>query len=177
MIYAGLITDTNNFTVGNITPTTYFVAGECVKHCDPAAIYRQFMNNHTLKNLQLLALAINNISSHMNDRIILTHISSSEACRYSAQEEDYLGIVNRIAAISNCNLACFIYPKGNKQYVSLRSRGGYSISELAQRYGGGGHDGAAAFESDLSVNEIKDTVLEEFTHILTTAGKTQKFKF
>lgn len=39
--------------------------------------------------------------------------------------------------------------RGNKRIWSLRSRGGFDVSEVARRYGGGGHAAAAGFEQDI----------------------------
>lgn len=177
MLYAGIMTDTNNFTVGNITPSAYIIASECSKRIDVRPIYKQFMNNHTLKNMQLLSLAINNITTHLNERIIITHISTSDAQRYAAGEDDYLGIVNRIAAISNCELVAFIHPKNDTYYVSMRACEGLSVAELAKKYGGGGHRGAAAFGSALSINELRDILLKEFEIILSSSNRPNKFEF
>lgn len=177
MIYAGIITDTNNFTVGNLNPDTYAVAGECVAHIDPRPIFKQFMNNHTLKNMQLLSIAINNITTHFDERVIISYISQSDAARYQAKEEDYLGIVNRIAAISNCDLVCLIYPKDDSYYVSMRASEGFSVSEVAKKFGGGGHHGAAAFISNKAPNEIREEVLVEFSKIINSSIDKHNFKF
>ena len=62
----------------------------------------------------------------------------------------------------NVDLVCFIYPKTSKYYVSLRAKQGYDASTIAKNNGGGGHLGAAAFESDLPIEEIQQIILAEF---------------
>ena len=60
------------------------------------------------------------------------------------------------------DLVCFIYPRASKYYVSLRARQGYDASKIAKNNGGGGHLGAAAFETELDFNEIEQKILKEF---------------
>ena len=50
-LYAGLITDTNNFTVGRITSKTFKIASEFEPNIEREAIYNNFLANNTLKNI------------------------------------------------------------------------------------------------------------------------------
>ncbi len=166
LIYSGIITDTNNFTVGNFNSKTFSMVAEFIDDIDNEAIYNQFFRNNSLKNMQLLATAIDNISVFNQDQVIISHLSKDETTKLNAKFDDFVGIINKLATINNCKLVCFIYPKGDNYYVSLRSRQGLKISHIAKNNGGGGHDGAAAFMSNLSIEEIKKLILHEFQKLL-----------
>ncbi len=161
-IYAGIITDTNNFSVGAITKNTFKIASACFNYIDSGAIYNNFFNSNTIRNMNLLALAIQNIITLEDGKIILTQITREQARLYKAKFDDYTGIINRLATISGNCLVCFVQPKDNQYYVSMRAKRGYDVAMIAKKFGGGGHIGAAAYLSNKSIKEIEEEVLKEF---------------
>ncbi len=44
----------------------------------------------------------------------------------------------------------------------MRAKNGYDVSNIAKSMGGGGHVGAAAFTSTLTLNELQDLILIKF---------------
>ena len=165
-LYAGLITDTGNFSFGNITDKTFKIASEFNSNINRNEIYKAFFNNNSLKNLQLLSLAIQNITSFDHGKIIISHISKEENANYKANFQDYVGIINKIANINTSLLTCLIETRDDKYYVSMRSKNNLDISSIAKKQGGGGHKCAAAFISSDSLKEIEQFILIEFRKIL-----------
>lgn len=167
-LYAGLITDTNNFTVGNVTSTSFKMASEFSENINTQDIYNHFLANHNLKNMKLLALAINNIKAYCDDQIIISHISKDEANQLNSNFNDYYGIINHLATLNSAKLVCLIKPKDNSYYVGMRSRKNCGdVSKIAKAHGGGGHKGAAAFTSNDSISNIEKLILTEFKQQLS----------
>lgn len=174
-LYAGIITDTNNFTVGNYSDETFRACSDLSKDIDTQTIYKAFLSNNTLKTMNLLALAINNIESFNNNEIIISHITHEEANKLSATHDDLCKIVNQIATINTSKLVCFIEPREGRYYASMRAKEGYNVAEIAKAHGGGGHIGAAAFVSNSSLDETKQIVLTDFKKQLSQVQpKTKK---
>ncbi|MBE5741163.1 MAG: hypothetical protein E7351_01345 [Clostridiales bacterium] len=174
-LYAGIITDTNNFTVGNFGKRTFKICSEIIENIDNNKIYRRFLAKNSQKSMNLLSLAIQNLISMDHGRILLSHITKEQAYNYKAVANDFSGIINNLSTINPSLLVCFIYPRDNTYYVSMRSKPGYDISQFAKLNGGGGHSGAAAFLSNKSIHEIEETVLQEFRKLLeNTTFKTDK---
>ena len=61
-LYAGIIADTNNFSVGEISERTFITASKLCSNINRAEIYSTFLASNSLKNMQMLALAIQNLS-------------------------------------------------------------------------------------------------------------------
>lgn len=167
-LYAGLITDTNNFTVGEISKNSFNMAADITQNINREAIYKAFLANNTLKGMLLLSLAIQNLKSYDHNEIIITHITREKVEHMGAEHMDMCGIVNQIATINNAKLICFIEPRENCYYVSMRAKRDYDVSKIAKENGGGGHVGAAAFESYNNLNEIEELILSEFRKQLKT---------
>lgn len=165
-LYSGIITDTDNFRVGSITETTFKISSEFNNNINREEIYNHFFANNTYKNMQLLALAINNIVTFEHNQIIISHISHEEARKYRADSDDFIGIVNRIATINTAKLICFIKPKNDNYYVTLRARKGFDVSKIAKINGGGGHVGAAGFISQDPLQIIEQKILNSFRNEL-----------
>ena len=83
-LYAGIITDTNNFTVGNITPLSFKIAGEFSNNINRENIYNHFLANNSLKNMQLLSLAIQNTVTFEHGQIIISHITHEQSQKFKA---------------------------------------------------------------------------------------------
>ena len=173
-LYAGIITDTNNFTVGNFDDKTFKICSDITKNIDKKAIYNAFLSNNTLKTMQLLSLAINNIASFNHNQIIISHISHEEAKQQKATHEDLCKIINQLATINTAKLTCFIEPRDNHYYVSMRAKESFDVAKIAKVHGGGGHIGAAAFLSNLSLKETEQLILTEFREQLSSVKP--KFK-
>lgn len=177
-LYAGIITDTNNFTVGNFNNETFDVCSKIINNVNNEAIYNHFLANYSLKNMKLFAKAIDNITNHNNDQIIISHITKEELDLLNANSSDLMGVINRLATISHSKLVCLIYPfNENEYYVSMRAKQGYDVAVIAKKYNGGGHIGAAAFNSDKKINEIESIILNEFKNQIQNSGnkKSQIF--
>ena len=69
--------------------------------------------------------------------------------RCQAREEDCEGLVNYALSIHDVEVAAFFreLPDGRFR-VSLRSKGGYDVAAIAQRFGGGGHRCASGCSLD-----------------------------
>ena len=162
-LYAGIITDTNNFTVGSISERTFKIASEFSKNIDTSVIHNHFLSNNSLKNMQLLGLAIKNIKTYENNQIIISHITQEEAKKLNANFNDFYGIINHLATINSAKLICFIKPKDDYYYVGMRvRRKGGDVSIIAKEFGGGGHVGAAAFSSNENLEKIENLILSKF---------------
>lgn len=163
MIYAGIITDTNNLTVGERSKHTFDVVGECVQNVESYPIYENFMLNNTRLNMNLMAKAIQNAQYFCDDKIIISHITSQQAKEMGAMQDSYTGIINRLATINGAKMVGFIYPKQDEFYVSMRGRVGCNVGEVAKQNGGGGHAGAAAFMATGDLSVIEQNLLQNLT--------------
>ncbi len=161
-IYCGLIADTNNFTVGNISQRTFNTAGACAKMIDVNYYYNLIFNNRSLSSMQILSLAIKNITTYKDGKIIISSISNQEIDNKKITANDFEGIINQLAQIAGNIFTCFIYPIKDSFYVSMRAKKGFDVGVIAKQFNGGGHIGASAFQTTKPIEEIKQDVLAEF---------------
>lgn len=161
-LYAGLITDTNNFTVGKFGKRTYQMASDYVEDINYKNIYSHFLSKRNLKEMKALACTIQNIQTYYNNRIIYTFISDKEYADLNLKDEDCVVIVNNLNTITEADIICFVRPRDDGYYVSMRAKQGFNVADVAKANGGGGHIGAAGFQSTSSISEICSQLIEEF---------------
>lgn len=175
-IYAGIITDTINFTVGATNYETLEIASACAKHVKISEIYSTFLNNTSIEKLHTESLTIKNLQTYDNKKIIISYITNEQEKENNIT--DYLGISNKLSSIKGCLFSCFIRPRKENLYdVSIRSKPGLNCFEIAKKYNGGGHICASGFISDKSINEIISNVLVEMRIQLKTYKENKKFNF
>jgi phosphoesterase RecJ-like protein len=69
--------------------------------------------------------------------------------RSQAKEEDCEGIVNYALSIQDVEIAAFFREMPDGRYrVSLRSKGKLNVAEIAELFGGGGHECASGCSMD-----------------------------
>lgn len=176
-LYAGMITDTNNFSVGAYNSDTLKIAGALLKQIDYHAITKYCFLNNSLNSLKAKAIAINNILALNNNQIIISFIDKETADKNNLTEFDFLGIVKELNSIDTAKLVAFIKPDKDKYYISLRAVPGLDVVKIAKKYNGGGHKGASGILSDLPLDDIIKTITEELQNELQNYKTSEKFSF
>ena len=161
LIYSGIITDTNNLTQGVITTRTYKVIAEMMaRNINLDALNDHFFKNNTKSKAYLLKKALDSLKFYNGDRIAMMRISKEALANCDATTEDTLGIVNHGLEIKGVDISILaLKQEDNSFYVSLRSRNGVNVANIATKMGGGGHEQVAAFQFVGTYNEMFDKLI------------------
>ncbi len=166
-IYTAIFTDTGSFRFANTTAKALAIAAEMVSlGVVPDKVASEVYDSMRPERLRLLALSLNTLTIRGNGRLAAMQVSRQmlEETGTSAMDTD--GFVNYPRAIDSAEVAIFFREMDSGQInVSLRSRGGQNVAELARTYEGGGHQNAAAFRCQGPLSEVVEKVLaaaEEF---------------
>lgn len=146
-LYTGVMTDTGSFRFPSVSPATHRMVATLLEtgmsHADiHAAVY----DSNRLDRLRLMGYALSEklevYPEHACAMIVLT---LDELNRYHAQSGDTEGLVNQALSIEGVNCAVFVREaKHDRVKLSLRSRGTFSVREVAEvHFNGGGHHNAA----------------------------------
>lgn len=165
-IYSGIITDTNNFTTPNLTQTTFEVVSKIINKINFIEIYNNFFSNYSINSAKLYSFALKNLVSLKNNKILISFLNKKHFKKSNSTINNTTGIINKIATISGNILTCLIYPKEKEFYVSLRAKNGYNVANIAKKFGGGGHVGAAGFLTKIIPKKIVKIIKNEFLNII-----------
>jgi phosphoesterase RecJ-like protein len=163
-IFTGLLTDTGSFAY-NTNPNLFRVASELkALGVDDYKLQQAIFNTLPEKNLRLLGHCLANrmeIIPELHTGIIV--LNKEDYIKFDIQRGDSEGIVNYILSVKGIKVAAFIREQPYIVKLSLRSKGDFSVQEIARdHFNGGGHMNASG---GYSKKGLKDT-LEKFKTIL-----------
>lgn len=156
-LYTGIMTDTGSFRFPSTTATTHEVIAALIKKgANNDQIHQNIYDTNSESRLQLLGVALSNLVVLREFRTAYITISQKELDDHKFQKGDTEGFVNYCLSLEGIIFAViFIENKADRIIkMSLRSKGDFSVNELARaHYHGGGHTNAAGGKSDESLEE------------------------
>ena len=174
-LYVALVTDTGRFMYENTGPEAHRMAAELIETgVDVHDIYRRLYERVPLEKLHLVARAIRRVERLDDCRLAVTYISAEDYSETGANESLTEGIIDHVRSLEGTEVAAMIRDKTDggtyARKVSLRSATGtVDVSAIAQRHGGGGHQRAAGFSTDLSYDELLEVLCTEVKAQLGTS--------
>jgi phosphoesterase RecJ-like protein len=146
-ILAAIVSDTNFFTQTNATPLSLREASFLVAMGgDLEDLNAKLNQSWTLARMKLLHKALKTLELHFRGEVALMLLTQEMLDATGATIEDADGFVEYPRSLTGVKLAAFIKEDGRGQVkVSLRSRFPVNAREIAQCFGGGGHNMAAAY--------------------------------
>jgi phosphoesterase RecJ-like protein len=94
--------------------------------------------------------------------VAYSEVTEREMRDLCASGEDLDGLINFARNVDGVNVAMLFKEVGTRSTkVSLRSRPGFNSALFLQRFGGGGHAGAAGATLPLPLREARTLLIEE----------------
>lgn len=157
-LYAGLVTDTGSFSYSCNNEKPYLIAADLVsKGVDGEHVHRLVYDTYSENRLRLLGYSISEKLFVLPEyHAAYISLTKEDLERFDHQVGDTEDIVNFALSIGSVNVAALFYDRGEEVKVSLRSKGKFSVNEIAAKYfNGGGHMNAAGATTHIS---LEDTV-------------------
>ena len=170
-LFTGILTDTGSFKYSTTPKLFKTVAALLEKGVDDYKLQDLIFNSLTEKQLRLLGHCLYNRMQILEDyKTGIITLNRKDYEEFDIQRGDTEGIVNFILKIRNINVAAFITEQPNIVKLSLRSKGDFSVQEIARKYfKGGGHKNASGGYSfgglRATVNKFKE-ILPEYKDAL-----------
>jgi phosphoesterase RecJ-like protein len=171
-IYTGIVTDTGSFSFAANNKKTYLVTAELIsKGVDAEKVHRLIYDTFSEDRLRLLGHAISNNMLVWNElHTALIFLTKEDLTHFNYQVGDIEGIVNYPLMMDQVNMSVLLTERDNQIRLSFRSKGTFSVNQLARdHFNGGGHRNAAGGRSNTSMEESINTikaVLAEYTEAL-----------
>jgi phosphoesterase RecJ-like protein len=110
--------------------------------------------------MRLLGAALSNL--HREQSLAWIWVTREQMEHSGAREEDCEGIVNYALSIQDVEVAVFFREMTDGRFrVSLRSKGALNVAEVAERFGGGGHECASGCSVDGPLSAAVARVVEQ----------------
>lgn len=163
-IYCGMMTDTGGFTYNSSHPEIYYIISLLLtKGIDKDRIYRNVNNNYSVWRMRLMGYMLyQKMNVFPEKRATYFCLTRADLQRFHYIKGDAEGLVNLPLQIKNMQLSISLREDTERNdlvWVSLRSVGNFSCTEIAQRYfNGGGHLNASGGRLNCTIEEAERIV-------------------
>ncbi len=152
-LYAGVMTDTGNFSYGPCTQELYLIVSMLMqKEINKDRIYNKVFNNYSEGRLRLMGYVLyEKMRVFPEEHAALITLSREEMKRFDFNKGDTEGLVNIPLQMKGIYFSAFLREDTEKDVirVSLRSQGTFPCNKFAARYfNGGGHLNASGGQYD-----------------------------
>lgn len=168
-LLAGIIFDTGAFRFTNTSART-FEAGACLVEAgaEPDVIHQNMFDNRPFSSLRLLGRALGKAA--LDGGIAWSALTKTDFKETGAEDTETEGIINNLMAIRDVRASALFRETSHGVRVSLRSRGGVDVAEVARRYGGGGHVKASGCTLEKPLSEAIRNILGDLRAAIAAAG-------
>ncbi|EKD57043.1 MAG: hypothetical protein ACD_58C00016G0002 [uncultured bacterium] len=168
-LLTGIITDTGSFQHNNTTPKSFTVAAQLVAAgARQQEIIQHIYKTKLLSTLKLWGKILSNIHEERKHRFVWSEVRIDDFRIFNAHESETSGVIDELLkTVPDIDFAILLSEKNDGLHVSLRGVGrGINVAELAQKFGGGGHELAAAFQiPGSSLADARDKILVQIKEV------------
>jgi len=168
-LYAGILYDSGGFRYKNTNINTLSTAVKLISRgLNPNTISENVFNLWNSRSFKLLSSVLSNSEYFKNESILYTYISFEEVEKNKYIDADFEGVIDILRLNRNSRIILFLREtKKNYFKGSIRSKFDINISDIAHKYGGGGHESASGFEIESNnYKELKEKIIKDLENIL-----------
>ena len=161
-LYVGILTDTGSFKFGT-SPQLFRIAANLLEYgIDDVEIQNKLFNSSSEKRLRLYGHCLTNRMDVFEEYATgIIWLTKEDYEQFSIERGDTEGIVNALLQIEKVVMGIFIHEQPTVVKLSLRSKGDFSVEEIARKYfKGGGHRNASGGISFLSLDQTMEKIKE-----------------
>ena len=162
-LLVGIMTDTGSFAHSIYHPETFEICGKMIiPNVDYQLIHRKIYNTFSENRLRLLGFSISNRMTTLDDyHTAYIYLTKADLETFNYHVGDTEGVVNYPLMIDGIKMAVLLTERQGVIRLSFRSKGDFSVHELARaHFNGGGHTNAAGGTLDCSIEEAIQKFLD-----------------
>jgi bifunctional oligoribonuclease and PAP phosphatase NrnA len=164
-LFVAVATDTGWFQFSNTDSRVHRVCSKLIDAgAKPIEIYHNLYQNFSYERFKLTVAMLNTLELHLDGRFAIQHISQKDFRLTGATLKDTENLINECRRISTVKTSALLVELNDGRIrCSLRSTGGIDVSEIAAKFGGGGHKMAAGTFLSGPIEQAKEIVVREVT--------------
>ncbi len=162
-LYVGVSTDTGCFRYANTNAHAFLVAAVCAQAgADIPGLNLKLFETNSLAKLRIQAWIAENVRIFGDGKLAIVAIPKAVEEQLAVTDGDMGNISSYARSIEGiCMAATLRQGKQGETKISIRAVPGWNAAAICEKFGGGGHPGAAGASSGLSLEETAK-LLEEY---------------
>lgn len=144
-LYSAIASDTGCFQHSNTTATVHRIVARLMKYnIDLNKANYYLFKRRSMGQIQLQQIALKNLRFFEDNKIALIYLKEEDFKNCKIGSNDSFGLVDICINIEKVEIGILISEiKPNLYACSIRGKGKVDVSEIAKKFGGGGHANAA----------------------------------
>lgn len=161
-IYTGINTDTGSFQYSNTTAQTHAIASDLLSRgIDHTAISVALYQAVPITQLKVQAKILDRAELLADGKVAVSCATKDMFDEAGARLDDAEGSIDLLRNIEGVEIAAFLKQKADCVKVSMRAKTYADVSEIAGKFGGGGHVKAAGCTLKMSMDEALEVLKKE----------------
>ncbi len=169
-LFTAISTDTGWFRFENTTAQTLNIASQLTQAgAKPHVLYQKLYQNDPPQRLALLALTLQTLELHCDNRLAIMHITKEMLKQTGADYEHIENIVNTPQSIATViAVALLVEQKDGTTRCSFRSKTPVDVNQVAARFNGGGHARAAGATLNVPLLQAKKQIMQALSEYINS---------
>ena len=161
-LYVGIMTDTGQFGFAATSSRVFELCGLLVKDgASPHDAYKALFDNESINRLKLLQRYLASLKLELDDRVCVGELRQKDFLETGTSYEDTERFVDYARSVAVSDVGMLIEERKTTSKCSLRaSDSTIRLDRIAAQFGGGGHSCAAAMNTDISIDELREGLLK-----------------
>ena len=162
-LFVGLCTDTGNFMHNSTDSACYKMASELCKYgVDNERVARAFFKDVTLSETKLLARVLSRLRTYYDDKMVLLYVTKRDLEEFGLNFSATSRLVQYAINVETAKIGvCMTEYSPNAYKVSMRGKD-FSVREICQEFGGGGH----VYASACMISGFLEDVIEKIVRVV-----------
>ncbi|KPK26483.1 MAG: phosphoesterase [Desulfobacterales bacterium SG8_35_2] len=163
-LYTAIVSDSGSFKYESTSAYTFHVASHLLNRgVVPSEVAGKLFDNYSVNRLRLLEKVLGSLEIYAQGQIAVISATNEMFAASGAKPEDTEEFINLPRALRSVKVAAFFKETSDGYIkVSLRAKGECDVSQVAAKYGGGGHRNAAGYRiKGGTITETQDELVLE----------------
>jgi phosphoesterase RecJ-like protein len=172
-LVTGIITDTLGFRTSNVSPKALRTTADLMEYgVNMPELYMRSLVQRSFEAVRYWSAGLSTMEKE-NGMVWATLTQADrQAAGYPGRDD--ADLINILSSIGEADVTMiFVEQPGEGVKVSWRARPGVDVSQVALRFGGGGHPAAAGAEIPGTLEEVRQMVLQETRLLLAELPASQ----
>ncbi|HHU90747.1 MAG TPA: bifunctional oligoribonuclease/PAP phosphatase NrnA [Clostridiaceae bacterium] len=161
-LYTAIVTDTGGFRYTNTTPETLMICADLMRYeIDFPYVIKKVFDMISYTKLYLMKKTINSLRLLENGKLAVSYLTYEDIQNYNVKNDDFEGLVNIGRNLEGVEVSVFLREDEEGNFRgNLRSNNYVDVSEIAEKFDGGGHKRAAGFNSTGPREKLIEKLIE-----------------
>lgn len=169
ILFFGLSTDTGYFRfLSQDSAEVFMAAARLVSYgVEPRMIYNEINSGKPYSTRQLLGVLLSKAERYLDGKLVITYETLEDTKKYGSEGRDSDALYQLLLSSQDVEAAVFL-----RQDTISTCTGGFrsvdkiDVSQVAAKFGGGGHKNASGMSTDGKIENIIPLIVKEFAKII-----------